>query len=178
MVGPNPRLNPAESAMELRKISLESIPAALDKAKHYRLLQDPTNAESICRDVLDIDPSNQPATAQLILALTDQFDGGSALINDAKTYAARLESDYDRSYFGGLICERAGKATIAGHRPGWQHEAYAWLRQAMQHFDRAENLADDPSNDDPILRWNACARLIQKHHLTPPADDEFRPYGD
>lgn len=164
--------------MQLRKISKASVPAALEKAKHYRFLNDPANAESICRDVLDVDPGNQSAIALLVLALTDQFAGGSADIAEAKSQIAKLSSEYERNYFSGLVCERVGKTILASHRPGSQHDAFDWFQQAMQQFDRAEQLATDDGNDDPILRWNSCARLIHKHHLTPHPEESFRPYGD
>lgn len=164
--------------MELRKITAASIETALDKAKHYRLLNDPDNAESICRDVLATEPNNDQAIALLILALTDQFGEGSARIGEAKTLVPKLASEYDRSYYHGLVCERAAKSVLATHRPGSQDDAYDWLREAMDHFDRAQRAATDDRNDDPVLRWNACARLIEKHHLQPRASDSFRPYDD
>ena len=37
------------------------MPAALEKALRYRLLNEPVEAESICRDVLEVDPDNQAA---------------------------------------------------------------------------------------------------------------------
>jgi hypothetical protein len=164
--------------MELRKISPGSAAAALDKARHYRLLNDPENAESICRDILSIEPENQAALTCLVLALTDQFDGGSTRINETKELLAKLQSPYEQAYLNGLVCERAAKVILASHRPGSQNAAHDWFRQAMASFDQAEQLATDESNDDPILRWNSCARLINKHHLEPGADDSFRAYGD
>jgi hypothetical protein len=164
--------------MELRKISKESVASALDKAKHYRLLNDPENAESICRDVLDIDPHNQIAISHLVLALTDQFDGGSARVAEAKDWTAKLKSEYERLYLQGLISERAAKRIIATHRPESHYDAYDLFKEAMQYFDLADRLASDDSNDDPILRWNSCARLIQRYHLTPRSNEAFRPYGD
>ena len=63
---------------ELKRLSKEAIPAALDKALRYRLLDEPAEAESICRDVLSIDPDNQEALVLLLLALTDGFSKGQA----------------------------------------------------------------------------------------------------
>ena len=63
---------------ELKHIGPEAIPAALDKAERYRLLNQPDAAESICEDVLAVDPDNQPALITLLLALTDQFRQGDA----------------------------------------------------------------------------------------------------
>ncbi len=58
---------------DLKPISKEAIPQALAKATRYRLLNEPAQAESICRDVLAADPENQEAVYALILALTDRF---------------------------------------------------------------------------------------------------------
>jgi hypothetical protein len=164
--------------MDLRKISKGSVNSALEKAKHYRLLNDPGNAESICRDILQVDPNNDQAIGLLILALSDQFHEGTGQVAEAKSWVEKLSSKYDRSYCHGLVCERAAKAILASHRPGSQQDAHDWIREAMEHFDQAERAATDEGNDDPILRWNACARLIDKHHLTPPVEESFRPYSD
>ena len=61
------------SSFTLRSISKAAIPAAVKKAEHYRLLNDPEQAESICLDILAVDPDNQQALVVLILAITDQF---------------------------------------------------------------------------------------------------------
>src|SRR4051812_7969768 len=60
---------------ELKSLTREAVPAALEKAHRYRLLNEPEQAESICHDVLRIDPDNQEALTTLILALTDRFAG-------------------------------------------------------------------------------------------------------
>ena len=51
----------------------DCLPAALQKAERYRLINDPTSAESICLDVLTVDPENRQALMTLLLAITDQF---------------------------------------------------------------------------------------------------------
>ena len=61
---------------ELKRLSDDAIPAALEKALRYRLLNDPAEAESICHDVLHIDPENQQALVVLLLAVTDRFGTG------------------------------------------------------------------------------------------------------
>jgi len=45
----------------------------LTKAERYRLLNEPEEAESICRDILDVDPTHEAALVNFLLALTDQF---------------------------------------------------------------------------------------------------------
>jgi hypothetical protein len=151
---------------ELKKLSAAAIPAALVKAERYRLLNEPEQAESICEDVLAIEPGNAEATAMLILALTDQLAGGSPdrghALARAQALAGTVASDYHRAYFRGLIAERRARALIARGGAGSRAAAGEWLRDAMQRFAEAEPLR--PADDEAaILRWNACARLIARH---------------
>jgi hypothetical protein len=152
--------------MELRKISAAAIPAALAKADKYRLLNEPWQAESICRDVLAVDESNQTALITLLLALTDQLDGRAAQgVRAAEEIGAKISDEYQRVYYSGLICERWARALLA---TGTQqrHQAFDWLHEAMSRYEKAEKLHTD-GNDDPILRWNACARTIAQEKLEP-----------
>ena len=55
---------------ELKPISTAAIPRAVAKAERYRLLNEPQEAESICRDVLRVDEDNQEVLTMLLLALT------------------------------------------------------------------------------------------------------------
>ena len=51
--------------------------------------------------------------------------------------------------------------------PGCGPQAYEWLREAMDWYEKAEAIRP-AGNDDALLRWNACARLIMRdHHLVP-----------
>ena len=59
--------------IELKKLPTESIPAALEMARRYRLLNEPDAAESICLDILVVDPRHQETLITLLLALTDKF---------------------------------------------------------------------------------------------------------
>jgi hypothetical protein len=54
-------------------ISTDAVAKAVEKAEHYRLLNDPEQAESICLDVLAVAPDHQIALRVLLLAMTDQF---------------------------------------------------------------------------------------------------------
>jgi hypothetical protein len=40
------------------------------------------------------------------------------------------------------------------------------FRQAMDCFEKAEAIRP-AGNDDAILRWNGCARIIQRNKLAP-----------
>jgi len=148
-----------------KPISKDAIPAALTKAERYRLLNEPGEAESICLDVLQIDPSNQEALVMLVLALTDQFRDETAASRNAPARAgdllARIVDEYDRVYYAGIIRERRAKAVLHRDRFADTATAAEWLREAMQYFERAEAIRP-AHNDDAVLRWNACARLLQQ----------------
>jgi tetratricopeptide (TPR) repeat protein len=145
---------------DLKSLSELSIEAALEKAVRYRLLNESEDAESICRDVLEIDPDNQSALVTLLLALTDQFDDYVAgKCPAAREIAARLQSEYEREYYAGIINERRAKAIRHRSTPGWGCVAFEWLSRAMECYERAEELRPK-DNDEAILRWNSCARFI------------------
>jgi len=149
---------------ELKRLSPEGIEAALAKVEQYRLLNEPWHAESICRDILEIDATNQKALVKLILALTDQFGraASTALFNEAREVVARLEGEYERHYFEGIVCERRGKAHFERRQPGSGRVAHEWYVKAMDWFAKAEAL-QPPNVEDAKLRWNTCARMLMKH---------------
>jgi hypothetical protein len=145
---------------KLKAIQREAIRSALDKAVWYRALNEPLEAESICRDVLEIEPENQEAIAALLLALTDQFGRGlKSRLRESKELAERLTSEYDQEYYSGIIAERRAKTQYHQGTPGAGHLAYEGIKTAMGHYERAEKVRPH-GNDDAILRWNACARLL------------------
>lgn len=152
---------------ELKPLSEEAIPAALEKAMRYRLLNEPAEAESICHDVLRTDPDNQHALVTLLLAITDQFGRGyGGSVAQAKDVLPRLRDVYERTYYAGIILERRGKALLLQGGAGAGFEAYQCLREAMTWFEKAEDIRP-PGNESTRLRWNACVRLISRHKLTP-----------
>ena len=156
---------------QLKPLSRNAIPAALAKAERYRLLNEPGEAESICLDVLQIEPANQDALVMLILALTDQFPEELPSSRSAPARAtdlvARLSEEYDRLYYAGIIRERRAKAVLHRDRYAATATAAEWLREAMGFFERAEAIRPS-GNDDAVLRWNACARLLEHLPETPP----------
>lgn len=157
---------------QLKPISKESIPAALKKAERYRLLNEPRLAESICLDVLDVEPSNHNATIILLLSITDQFGTASSSdVDQAQQLLAGLEDDYERTYYEGIVNERQGKALLQRGMTGGHFAAYEWLTAAMECYERAEQLRPS-GNDDAILRWNTCVRLFHRYNLKP-RDEEF-----
>ncbi len=156
---------------ELRSLSPDAIPAAQKKAVRYRLLNEPRLAESICKDILAAEPDNQNALITLILSISDQFGAGAARLNEALALLPRIEGDFQQAYYRGLILERRGMAQLTITGPASGQVAYDWFRQAMEHFDRAEALSP-PENDDALLRWNTCARMINDNAHVRPAPEE------
>ena len=156
---------------QLKPLARTAIPAALEKAVRYRLLKEPLEAESICRDVLEVEPDNHTALVTLVLALTDQFASGlTARVQEAKGVAAQLSGQYEQSYYNGIICERAAKVHQRRGTPASGHIAYDLLRQAMNYYETAEH--ERPSeNDDALLRWNTCVRLLLRHPEIKPSDE-------
>jgi hypothetical protein len=143
----------------IKQIHPDGIEAALQKADKYRELGQPAEAESICRDVLAINPGHQLALRILGLALTDRFEGMSGeLFGEAQEVFARLGDPYEHAFYVGLACERQAKAQLAAHLP--LASIRTLFDQALAHYARAETLAP-PGNDDPILRWNSCVRALQ-----------------
>jgi hypothetical protein len=145
---------------QLKPLSTAAIPAALAKAERYRLLNEPWQAESICRDILAVDRDHQEATVMLILALTDQFDQAINAQGPLDLIPA-LNSAYQRAYYTGIIHERRAVAIWrqGDFRSG--QVVHPLLREAMTCYERAETQRP-PGNDDAVLRWNTCARFLRR----------------
>jgi hypothetical protein len=156
---------------QLKPLSPDAVTSALAKAERYRLLNEPRQAESICLDVLALDATQQQALTTLVLSLTDQFGGHPASVPArAREVLPLLDRPYDRAYYAGLICERLAIAQLARGAHGAVQAAGEWLKDALGHYAEAERLRA-PGNDDAILRWNACVRLL---HAQPDGDDDTR----
>src|SRR5262249_6861656 len=141
----------AMTTFALKRITPDGIPHALEKAERYRLLNDPVQAESICQDILAIDPGNQDALRCLILSLTDQFSvaGAAHAAREARAHIAKLPDEYERAYYNGIVHERETRAFL--HRKNVvRSAAYDGFRHAMEWYERAEALRP-PGNDDAVL---------------------------
>jgi tetratricopeptide (TPR) repeat protein len=149
--------------MQLKPITKEGIPAALEKAERYRLLNDSSAAESICLDVLEIDPNNQEALVSLLLSITDQFlEEMTDSLRRAREVIPRLTDEYERIYYSGIIIERRARAQLHRGALGSADVASEGFREAMRWYERAEKMRP-AGNDESILRWNTCARLLGRH---------------
>jgi tetratricopeptide (TPR) repeat protein len=162
-------------AYELKRLARETLDAAIAKAAHYRDLNQPEEAESICRDILDVDPSHQTAWKLLGLALTDRLATHRVgLLEEAVQAFERLEDTYERVYHIGVAWERAAKAHLERDEA---HSAVTAFEHALRLFEKAEALR--PGSPDPVLRWNRCVRLLSSHPslvaaMKAPREDQVR----
>lgn len=161
---------------ELKRLTKKAIPRALEKAERYRLLNEPGEAESICLDVLGIDSENPSALVTLLLALTDQFEERFAeALQGAREVLGRLGDEYERAYYAGIIFERQAKALLRQGGPASGYVAYDAFREAMGWYEKAEALRP-AGNDDALLRWNTCARIIERNaDLVPEPEERSEP---
>ena len=107
---------------KLKPIRKDAIARAFEKAERYRLLNEPFEAESICLDILAVEPTHSQALSCLLLSLTDQFShsAGQAM-ERAKALLARFPGEYERTYYGALISERFAKRKLRDGHPGATH---------------------------------------------------------
>ena len=147
----------------LKQISPSGIPEAIAKAELYRSLNEPEEAESICRDILAIEPRHQLALRLLGLALTDEFShGGSDRFREAEKIFHLLADPYERHYYTGILYERSAKAQLKTGRP--LRAVLTLFELALGSFAEAEKIRP-AGNDDAILRWNRCVRLLKNPTL-------------
>jgi hypothetical protein len=157
--------------IKLKSLSKEAVPAALEKARQYRLLNEPVEAESICLDVLEADPDNQQALIIMMLALTDQFESElNPAFGNARELINRVCDGYCKSYYSGIIFERRAKAHLSRGGPGSDALAYNWFQQAMEAYEEASK-SRPAGNEEAILRYNTCARILLSHPELKPGYD-------
>ena len=157
--------------LKLHDIHADAIKKALKKAKQYRSLLEPEIAESICLDILHIDHDNQDALVVYILALTDQFHHADkqTQVKVIQKAIEKLDSQYHRFYYTGLLNERRARFLIS--QPMSHTFAYEYFIEALQNYQKAEQIRPE-NNDEAILRWNSCIRIIQQEKLQPRLDSE------
>lgn len=144
---------------KLKAISKEGIAEATAKVELYRYLNEPEEAESICRDILAVEPQQQLALRLLGLAITDQFAGvASDRYAEVEEAFQKLSDRYERLYYTGILYERRAKAQLRAGRP--PHSLLPLFERALHYFGEAERIRP-AGNDDAILRWNRCVRLLQ-----------------
>ncbi len=156
----------------LKSISHGGIAAALKKANRYRLLNDSIAAESICLDVLAVDPNQTDALVMHALSITDQFPSGRAEdLSRAGTAVDQLSDPYQNAYYHGVICERWANSLLKRGLPRSPEMAYDWIEKALGWYAKAESMAE-PGNDEAILRWNTCVRMLDRNPNLKPREAE------
>ncbi|MDQ2667291.1 MAG: hypothetical protein M3Z05_14930 [Gemmatimonadota bacterium] len=161
---------------QLKKISADAIPRAIQKAERYRLLNQSWATESICLDILEVDPTNQPVLVMLLLSLTDQFGPQpKELSRRAHGLIDRLTDPYQRSYYDGIIHERLAHAQLAQNAMHAEEMARDSLRVAMSAFEEAERQRE-PGNDNALLRWNTCARTLERMRTHDESEVKYEPH--
>lgn len=161
--------------IETKRLQPAAIPAALQRAERCRLVNEPYLAESICMDVLDVDPENQEALVTLLLAQTDRFGQDRApSLKEVLDLVPRFTDEYQRLYYEGVVYERHAKASLKKTSPGARHKAFELLHRAMERYERAEPVRPE-DNAETILRWNGCARLLNRYPEIEPVQEPAMP---
>lgn len=155
----------------LKKLTIESIPSALQKAERYRLLNEPNETESICLDILEVEPKNQEALIMLLLAYTDKFKTELyPAFHKAMNVLEQVHGEYCKAYYRGVICERRAKFHMNQGGPSSGELVHDWLTKAMTEYERAMN-SYPAGNQDEVLRWNTCARILNENPHLKPAEE-------
>ena len=82
-----------------------------------------------------------------------------------------LSDPYERLYYTGIVYERRAKAQLRAGQPA--NSLLPLFEQALRFFAEAETIRPE-GNDDAILRWNRCARLLQT--ITYLSEQESAPF--
>ncbi len=157
--------------LKLHDIRISAVNKALEKARQYRSLLEPEIAESICLDVLKVDPDNQDVLIVYMLALLDQIsrNENQTQIKTIDGTIDKLTSQYQRYYYSGLLNERRARHLLT---QAMSHSfAYDYFIEALKFYQQAIERCPE-KNDEAILRWNSCIRTIEKEKLKPRQDSE------
>lgn len=160
--------------LEIKTISKVAIPHAIKKAERYRLIDDPGQAESICLDILEVEPDNHEVQVMLILSLTDQLKYRMEAHGEAKARIADLDDAYERAYYTGVLYERRARVHYRAATAGSGFVAYEWFVRSLEAYAEAEQLRP-AGNDDCLYRWNAVARTLNRSKSLQPAPHDPTP---
>ena len=88
--------------------------------------------------------------------------------SQARETLSKLGDAYHQAYYDGIIAERRAKVALGQNAPSSGYVAHGWFVDAMELFEKA--IEPRPAgNDDPILRWNTCARIMNRNPAVKPA---------
>ena len=91
------------------------------------------------------------------------------LVKRARDRLTTIQGEYEKLYYEGIIWEREAKSILKLNYPGSKFKAFELLQKALDCFNSAERIRPK-NNDESILRWNSCARIINQKQLV--AQDE------
>jgi len=160
----------------IKPLPRSDVAAVLSRADKCRAAGESDVAESMCLDALELEPDNQAALVVLLLARTDLIDRGmSRGVERAREVLPRLTAAYDQAYYAGLICERQARYMLSqrGSRSG--AIAWEWFQFALEHYEDASRI--DPEKLEPVLRSNACTRLVAGNRYCAPRSSDLEEHG-
>ena len=97
--------------------------------------------------------------------MTDRFAKGYGVSEtEARELLGRITGEYERFYYSGIIAERRAKVKLTQNTPGCRFHAFDLFQEAMNWFEKAEKIRP-AGHDDALLRWNTCARIIERNKL-------------
>ena len=138
------------------------------------MLNEPGEAESICLDILETDPENQPALITLLLALTDRFSKGYGVSDTQANHCSRgsranTSAPTTRGFWPSAGPRRNSRRDTPGPviTPTMIVRSDAAVREGRN--------VRPPGNDDALLRWNTCARMMAKNKLAARDEDRTEP---
>ena len=111
------------------------------------------------------------------LAITDQFpEAHRDAVRRAREILPRLRDSYRQAYYAGIIAERWAKAQLKrGGLPSGEIAYHSFI-EAMRWYEKAE--AERPAgNDEAILRWNTCARILASNSELKPRTGDSEEMG-
>lgn len=162
--------------LELKQVPRGGMSTALAMAQRCRDVGEPEEAESICLDVLEEEPGNREALVLLLLARTDLLDQGlPGGVERAREPLSGLTDEYDRAYYAGIVYERQARYLLRARGRRSSFVAWDWFQHAMDHFEAASRVA--PDRVEPVLRFNACIRLIARNRHCVPSPEEPGEHG-
>ena len=159
---------------ELKRLTAAGIPAALEKAEQYRLLNQPWAAESICWDTYAaVDPTHQHALRTRLLAQTDQLGSDMGAVRRCAPKRLAVDSLMRTSVHimpaSSASVSRRRHWNIARLAPGTPPMTNCAKRWSGTTRPRPSGSAGD---DDAILRWRLPARACSiSRRTSPPRGD-------
>jgi hypothetical protein len=157
--------------IRLHDLERSTLDAALDQAVRFRELGEPSLAESVCLDVLDVVGEHQGALCLLIHAVCDQLLYDLGALSRARLALPRIEADSQRELLTGVVLERHARALLRRRPKGSREASWEGLMRAMEHYEAAAAQESDAALE-ANLRRNACARTLMAHgYLQSPLAD-------